>query len=405
MEKIKMLVIPSDHGGCGFFRCTQPHVYIHENYGDEFDVDIVYNFPQDVPLDKFLSQYQIVLLHKQLDNNCEIINMMKFLGIKVIVDIDDYWDLGNDHPMSIAARKEKWAEPIIKHLQLADAVTTTTEIFAKEIRKYNKNVWVFPNAINPEEGQYIPKPTKSDRIRFGLICGSSHLEDLKLMRGMTNSLPKDVVDKIQFVLCGFDTNGTKTIYHQDTGEVEKRDIYPEESVWYDYEKIVTDNYRIVKPEHKDFLLKFVKGVEYPDITDAYRRCWTKDIKEYATHYNNIDVLLVPLKENKFNSVKSQLKVIEAGFFHKAIIAQNFGPYTIDLTHALDKGGKFNEEGNALLVDSRQNHKAWAKYITKLVREPEMITKLQERLYDTVKDTYSISTVCKNRVEKYKTLLN
>ena len=403
-KKIKMLVIPSDHGGCGFFRSTQPHVYIAENYGDLFDIDIMYNFPQDVPLDKFLSQYQIVHIHKQLDNNCELINMMKFLGIKVIVDIDDHWDLGNDHPMSIAAKKEKWAEPIINHLKLADAVSTTTPIFAKEIRKYNKNVWVLPNAINPNEEQYIPKPTKSDRIRFGLICGSSHLEDLKLMKGMTNSLPKEVLDKIQFVLCGFDTNGTKTIYHQDTGEVEKRDIYPEESVWYDYEKIITNNYSIVKPEHKDFLLKFVKGVEYPDITDGYRRCWTKDIKEYATHYNTIDVLLVPLKENTFNSVKSQLKVIEAGFFHKAIIAQNFGPYTIDLKPMIEKGGKINEEGNALLVDSRQNHKMWAKYITKLVKEPELITKLQENLYETVKDTYSIDAVCKTRVEKYKTLL-
>ena len=98
-KKIKMLVIPSDHGGCGFFRSTQPHVYIAENYGDLFDIDIMYNFPQDVPLDKFLSQYQIVHIHKQLDNNCELINMMKFLGIKVIVDIDDHWDLGNDHPM------------------------------------------------------------------------------------------------------------------------------------------------------------------------------------------------------------------------------------------------------------------------------------------------------------------
>ena len=71
---------------------------------------------------------------------------------------------------------------------------------------------------------------------------------------------------------------------------------------------------------------------------------------------------------------------------------------------IEKGGKINEEGNALLVDSRQNHKMWAKYITKLVKEPELITKLQENLYNTVKDTYSIDAVCKTRVEKYKTLL-
>lgn len=403
-KKIKILVIPSDNGGCGYFRSTQPHVYIAEHYGDLFDIDIVHDMPKDTPLDKFLSQYDIVHIHKQLDPKCEIMNMIKFLGIKAVVDVDDYWYLGNDHPMSLAAKKDKWHEPIIQHLKLADAVTTTTDIFKKECLKHNSNVWVFPNAINPEDEQFIPKPTHSNRLRFGIICGSSHLKDIELLRGMTNSLPKEIIDKIQFVLCGFDTNGTRTIYHTDTGQVERRSITPEESVWYEYEKMITDNYRIVSPQHKDFLLKFVKGMDYPVITEPYRRCWTKDIKEYATHYNNIDVLLVPLKENNFNAMKSQLKVIEAGFFHKAIIAQNFGPYTIDLKNMIEKGGGINEEGNALLVDSRQNHKQWAKYITKLVREPELVTKLQENLYNTVKDTYSLDTVCKARVEMYKALV-
>ena len=36
--KIKMLVIPSDHSGCGKYRSVDPHVYIQEHYGDEFDV-------------------------------------------------------------------------------------------------------------------------------------------------------------------------------------------------------------------------------------------------------------------------------------------------------------------------------------------------------------------------------
>ncbi len=404
-KKIKMLVIPSDRSGCGFFRSVQPHVYIAEHYSNEFEIDIVYEFPKNVELDKFFSQYDIVHIHKQLDKNCELINMMKFCGCKVIVDIDDHYDLGNDHPMSITARAEKWKEPVIKHLQLADMVTTTTEIFKKVLLKHNKNVVVLPNAINPNEGQFIPKPTESNRLRFGIICGSSHLEDIKLLKGMVNQLSQDVLDKIQFVLCGFDTNGTRTIRNLTTGEVITRPIEPKETCWYEYEKILTDDYKIVKPEHKAFLNQFIKGVDYPDTTDCYRRCWTKNIQEYATHYNNIDVLLVPLKENEFNKVKSQLKVIEAGFFNKAIIAQNFGPYTIDLTPMIEYGGKINENGNALLVESSKNHKQWAKYITKLVNDKEMLKKLQENLHNTVKDKYSLDTVCKERVEVYRQLIN
>lgn len=284
-------------------------------------------------------------------------------------------------------------------------VTTTTEIFKKELLKHNKNVVVIPNAINPNEGQFIPKPTKSDRLRFGIICGSSHLEDIKLLNGMTSMLPKDVIDKIQFVLCGFDTNGTRTFRNVKTGEVTSRPIEPKETCWYEYEKILTNNYSIVSQEHKDFLNKFIKGYEYPNIDEAYRRCWTKNINEYATHYNNIDVLLVPLKENNFNKVKSQLKVIEAGFFNKAIIAQNFGPYTIDLVPMIEKGGSINENGNALLVDSNKNHKQWAKYIIKLANDRDMVEKLQKNLHDTVKDKYSLDEVSKIRVSAYIDLMS
>ena len=150
---------------------------------------------------------------------------------------------------------------------------------------------------------------------------------------------------------------------------------------------------------------FMKDVDYPVLEEPYRRCWTKDMNNYYKHYENIDVLLVPLKENDFNAVKSQLKVIEAGFGHKAIIAQNFGPYTIDLKSMVEKGGKINENGNALLVESSKNHKQWAKFITKLVEDKEMLKKLQDNLYETVKDTYSLETICKDRVEAYLKLVN
>lgn len=404
-KKIKILVIPSDKSGCGFFRSLQPHLYLNDHYSDLFDIDITYEIPKIPYLEKFFTQYDIIHIHKQLDRNCELMKLMKFCGCKVIVDIDDHYDLGNDHPMSVTARIENWKEPIINHLRLADMVTTTTEIFKKELLKHNKNVVVIPNAINPNEGQFIPKPTKSDRLRFGIICGSSHLEDIKLLNGMTSMLPKDVIDKIQFVLCGFDTNGTRTFRNVKTGEVISRPIEPKETCWYEYEKILTNNYSIVSQEHKDFLNKFIKGYEYPNIDEAYRRCWTKNINEYATHYNNIDVLLVPLKENNFNKVKSQLKVIEAGFFNKAIIAQNFGPYTIDLVPMIEKGGSINENGNALLVDSNKNHKQWAKYIIKLANDRDMVEKLQKNLHDTVKDKYSLDEVSKIRVSAYIDLMS
>lgn len=400
-KKIKMLVIPSDRTGVGKFRSVDPHVYIAEHYGDEFDIDIVYNMPNG-DLEAFLKQYDLIHIHKQLDKQCKIIDMIKFLGIPVILDIDDHFKLGNDHPMSITAKKERWHEPIINHLKKADYVTTTTPIFAEVIKQHNKNVKVFPNAINPEEKQYaVAKNPRTDRLRVGIICGSSHLKDLELLSGIATQVNKD---KVQFVLCGFDTRGTRTIY-KDNGEVETRPIYPQESVWCDYEKIFTDNYRTISPEHKDFLMKYIAGVDDPFTNEPYRRMWTRHINDYATHYQNVDVLIAPLKENDFNKVKSELKEIECGFTHTAFIGQNFGAYTINLVPMIEKGGKINEEGTALLVESSKNHKQWAKYINKLADDADMLKKLQNNLYNFVKDRYSLAEICKQRVEFYKSIVN
>ena len=388
-KKIKMLVIPSDRTGCGKFRSVDPHVYIQEHYGNEFDIDIAYSMPNG-DLEAFLKQYDLIHIHKQLDKECKIMDMIKFLGIPVIIDVDDHFILGNDHPMSLTAKKERWHEPIVNHLKKADYVTTTTPIFANVLKKYNKNVAVFPNAINPEEKQFdIPKNPSDGRLRVGIICGSSHLKDLELIDGIAKQINKD---KVQFVLCGFDTRGNRTIYNQETGEKTVRPILPQESVWCDYERIFTDNYKTISLEHKEFLMKFMTNTDDPFMNEPYRRMWTRSIDSYATHYQNVDVLICPLKENDFNAVKSQLKFIECGFTNTAIIAQNFGPYTIDSIPMIEKGGKINENGNCLLVDTRKNHKDWAKYINKLADDREMLKKLQENLSEYIRERYSLSKI-------------
>lgn len=403
-KKIKMLVVPSDKTGVGKFRSVAPHVYLQEHYGDLFDIDIKYEIPTD-DLEGFLRQYDLIHIHKQLDKEGTVMDMIKFLDIKVIIDVDDCPDLGEYHPMSLSAKKENWKGPILDHIRKADYVTTTTPIFAKWLKKYNKNVIVLPNAIDPEEKQYQPHKNPSKRIRFGLICGSSHFHDIALLKDIPKQLSLDVLDKIQLVLCGFDTNGTRTIYYYDTGQVERRPIEPHESVWARYEEIITDDYRIVSPEHKAFLESYAKGVDDPFEDEPYRRFWTRDINEYASHYDNVDVILAPLKECEFNEMKSQLKVIEAGFMDTAIVAQDFGAYTIDIKSIFGKGGVIDPNGNGVLIDSSKNHKQWGKVITRLTNNPELIEMMKKNLHETVKDTYSAEAVAKQRVEAYLKILN
>lgn len=373
-------------------------------YPNDFHIDIDYE-PRINDIN-FWKQYQIVHIHRNIGNIYEhtpnIIRMLKSLGIVTIVDIDDYWMPGKEHPIHDIIRQNKINEKIVENLKHPDYVTTTTTIFAKEIKKINKNVEIFPNAIDPSEPQFNEPTEKSDKIRVGWLGGSSHLHDLQLLEGMVSKL-SPVQDKLQFVVCGFDTRGTITEINKQTGEQKQRPIQPHETVWAKYEEIFTNNYKIITPEYKLFLDRFVEDSFENEKFENYRRVWTKHITQYARNYSKFDISIAPIKNHTFNQVKSQLKVIEAGFYKKALIASEVGPYTIDLRHAL-KNGEFTD-GNALLVPENRNHSDWAKNIKKLVDNPNMIIDLGERLYETVKDTYDLRNVTKARAEWYKLIVD
>ena len=114
--------------------------------------------------------------------------------------------------------------------------------------------------------------------------------------------------------------------------------------------------------------------------------------------------MAPLKESTFNKVKSQLKVIEAGFHKKAVVGQDFGPYKIDLKNAIQFGGGFDETANGIMIDSSKNHKDWYTAIKKLINNPEMVKTLQENLHETVKNAYSLDKVTEDRRKLYMSLI-
>ncbi len=231
--------------------------------------------------------------------------------------------------------------------------------------------------------------------------GNSHERDLKILEGVVGKLKDDgLMDKIQFVLCGFDTRGVITIFNKDTGEKTQRKIQPTESTWYEYEKIFTDNYNTISPRYKEHLMRFVTE-EYDDIAnESYRRVWTKPINSYASNYNLFDVSLAPIEQNIFNKCKSELKIIEAGFHKKAIIASDFGPYQIGTTNAYQMGGGIDTTANAFLVPESKNRKHWYKHIKTFVENPELIETFATNLNNTIKDRYSMAKVTEDRRNLY-----
>lgn len=405
MGKINILVIPSDNvGGVGFYRSIQPHIQLEKQFPEKFSVTIEMN-PNFNNLESF-DKYNIIHIHKGLFKDAgafdSAMSYFKNHGIYTVMDIDDSWNLGHHHPMSAMNRIYKIDELIKNNLRRFDAVTTTTEIFAEEIRKFNKNVFVLPNSIDPTDERFITHRKPSDKLRVGMIMGSTHEYDMQLLNNITNGLSDEALNKIQFVLCGYDLRGTIKEIDKSTGEAVERNITPKESVWYRYEKMLTNDYSTVSPEYRKFLELFIPNAQYPNVeNEPYKRCWTKDINHYYEHYNECDVLLAPLEPVEFNRVKSQLKVIECAFSHTAIIASDFGPYTIDLKNAIQKGGLIDSEGNAILIDENRNHKDWKKALEKLVKNPELVKQLQDNLYNDIHEKYDLKNVTAYRAELYE----
>ena len=407
MSKLRILAVPSDNHGVGKYRILDPYKFIGNNFSEEVHTDIVFDVEDN---DDFFLNYDAVVFHSFIhkapfERNIQRIEWLKSKGIKVIMDIDDMWAVDQRHPMYEQIKATKLPEKKVQMLRLVDYVTCTTEYFANVIKErlgLRTNVFVFPNAVDENEPQFKSNPIPSDRLRFGWLGGSSHLHDLGILKSGIHTIQNQFLDKTQFVLCGFDLRGQVSEINKQTGEIRKRDILPHETIWSQYEKIFTNDYKSLSPEYSKFLLTF-KDEKYSDENEPYRRRWTQEISRYANNYNYFDVSLAPLVESMFNGCKSQLKIIEAGFHKKPIIASETNPYTIDLINAVDEG-KFIDKGNALLVSPRKNHKQWAQHIKRLIENPNMIEDLGNRLYETVKDKYSLMKVSKDRVQFFKSIL-
>ena len=380
MEKLKVLSIIPDRGGIGYFRSTLPHFRMNELFAETVDCTMTFN-----PV-LCLNNYDIVHVCKKSIASPEIL-FNPSRKYKVVLDIDDWW---NDDPT------------ITRIIEAADLVTTTTEYFKNIILKYNSNVAVLPNAAARYIQQFIPSTILSNKLRFGLLLGSSHEEDVKLLSGLANMIyNSELKDKVQLVLCGFDLSGSLITKSTLTGKVVTLPLPKDKAPYPKYEKILTDNYKCVSESYGNFL----KNTDIPatysnEKYEMYFRRWTKPITEYADMYKWIDVLLVPLKDTVFNRCKSPLKLVEAGYRNIPVIASDVIPYKEDIISYFEKGGIENLAGNGILIDNNKGAKAWFKAIKKLCYNPYLIHRIADNLYKTVRDKYYLDDICKKRLDIY-----
>lgn len=442
-----------DTAGVNYFRIQSPAQELEKNHSDTFHVEINnrINFDDPATMD-YLKSFNIIHYHRQLIGDVRkmvmVANELKKHGTKLIVDIDDYWFLHPKHPFYYIAREKKLHEPIIENLKIADYVTTTTELFASEIKgTINKeNVGVFYNSINPlwmKQFKDNWKPDSNGLVRITYAGGSSHLGDVEQLEGVINILRTDsqVRDKFKIIVAGWDTEGSTTEinFNQEFGKelqlmglwnknlvntinkcrgnvdlipnlpVElreryrgkiftenKRDIKSEESVYFNYEKILTDNHKIIKnKDYLDWLMNFERNVSYPNEGNFARR-WTQKANVYAKVLDETDIVIAPLSDNMFNRMKSPLKQMECWSRKLPIVCSDIPPYNVH--------GKHME--NCVLIPNKNNaRKYWAKYLKKLILDEELRKKLGNQMYEDFKEDYHLTNVTKKRAEFYEKIFN
>ena len=335
------IVIPDKYAGCGYYRQYQPHNRLAKTHDVEVTLGAgVYKHDNEFGVDADIIQF-----HKGYIDG-DGIREAKRRGIVTIVDFDDWWALNTEHIFYREYINKNATKKLENLLQLPDYITVTTELLAVEARKFNPNVVVLPNAMDMNYPNCQAERKKEDKTVFAYLGGHCHMKDIERLRGLNNKLSSR--NDYKFRLMGMD--GT--------------DIYNQ------YADIMSDSGRLAKT-HFDWVRKY-------------------NIWDYPLFYSYLDVSLVPLVDNKFNSMKSELKLIEAGFFHKAVVVDNVEPYKGILKH----------KQNAMVVNKPSD---WFKHCKYLLDNPEAIKDLGEALYETVQP-YEVDEVNKKRYKFYNDVL-
>jgi glycosyltransferase involved in cell wall biosynthesis len=338
--------------GGEYHRLIVPHSKMHLHGHEVSQMASIDHVPESQ-----LSQFDLIIASRSISrigNEENVWKILKRLGIPVIIDTDDHYQLSDSHVLKKEWKLNHRAEALIYNFSQADAIMVTTPYLKYVVSQFNKNVEVFPNTIDFEQPQFIPNPEitamKSDLVNIGWSGSVTHLEDLQLIEGEILSLNKSPYKDYKFMLAGF---------------------YDGDSIWHKYEKIFTSNYILDD--------------------NNYGRINAADVYSYAQAYNLMDIGLIPLRYNEFNRAKSELKMLEMGAFGLGVIVSDVESY-----QWMSKHGK-----NCLVAGKKD----WYKSMRRLIENPELRKDLGSQLKEDVMQNSNEALWRKHRIEYYESVIS
>jgi glycosyltransferase involved in cell wall biosynthesis len=325
---MRVLIVGTNTDGVFYHRLFTPYNNIANTTNITF-----FNAPQiDTATFEELKDFDAVIFNRNISqkmNPQPIFYKLKLAKVKIIIDVDDYWEISPGHPMYHYSRKTNFAKCCIDQLKNADYITTTHAHLRNEVIKLGVDgtkVIICRNAIDISEPQYNQEFTYSDKLMWQ--GSSTHAMDLELLSEIEQPI----------TLCG---------YH-----------YSEE--WFD-------------------MCSKIKDVRKRDSLPVY---------EYMNFYNDSGIALIPLRNNKFNGYKSELKMIEAGWAKKPVIVSSVHPYTLLAKHGI----------NSLTAKDSFEFK---KYVNLLLSNQQLQEDLRGNLHEEIKQRYMIEKVNERRLDILK----
>jgi glycosyltransferase involved in cell wall biosynthesis len=280
---MRIITVGQRNSGVSFHRLFNPLIYLPKDYAMMTDV---------LTEEELEKGYDILFINRYIAGMEieEVVRLREKYGFKLVVDIDDFWHLDPWHILYGKYPTKK----VIDHIKVADLVTCSNNDLAVHIDELNPNCVVIPNALPYGEDQFTDVKTESEKVRFVYAGSVTHEKDIAILKNPMKRVAGDsmVKNNATFILCG---------YSEDKQVAEP------------WGRMIND---------------YMCGFK----VDGYIR-GALPVDQYMNFYNEADACLVPLVDSKFNSMKSNLKVLEAATKNAPVICSNVKPYA-DCKHII-----------------------------------------------------------------------
>jgi processive 1,2-diacylglycerol beta-glucosyltransferase len=281
----KILVLINAVDGINYHRLIAPYNLIKENSPD--DIVFFSNMKNEEKgyqtIDSFTVEdfrdYSHVVFNRVVSTDfadAKTIACIKKAGCKLVMDIDDNWVLNKSHFMYAKYHGAKMNEQIEYCLKQADVIQVASKQLQRIIKKdLKKDSTIIYNAINPHSEQFETKNNIHNHSHVAFIGGIGHRGDLMSILPAIAKVQAD--DYFTFTISGY------------------------------------------APGHEEW--ERLRRYIYSLGIECYFE-FGQGVFDYARMYLDKGIVIAPLTRNKFNDCKSALKVIEAGWFSKAVICSD-----------------------------------------------------------------------------------